>query len=70
MEEGKTMSNPELLDMGEIAAMLSVHKKTLYRFIKDNKDPTFPKPIVFGPKTLRWVKQDVERWLSGRASVD
>lgn len=62
------MSNPELLDMGEIAAMLSVHKKTLYRFIRGNKDPAFPKPIVFGPKTLRWVKQDVERWLSNRTT--
>jgi predicted DNA-binding transcriptional regulator AlpA len=66
MEERTTMNNPELLDMAEVAEMLSIHKKTFYRFMKAEKDPTFPKPIEFGPKTLRWVKADVEKWLSNR----
>jgi predicted DNA-binding transcriptional regulator AlpA len=70
VEEGTAMNKPELIDMNEMAEMLSIHKKTLYRFIKAKKDPTFPEPIVFGPKTLRWVKQEVEQWLSASKQKD
>lgn len=66
------MNGKELLDMEQVAEMLTIHKKTLYRFIRSGTDETFPQPISFGPKTKRWVKADVEKWIaekSGTATV-
>lgn len=62
------MNGKELLDMDQVAEMLTIHKKTFYRFIRAGKDESFPKPISFGPKTKRWVKADVERWIEERSS--
>lgn len=51
-----------LLQVNDIAEMLSVHPKTMYAYIK--KDSSFPKPISLGPRMRRWRREDISNWIA------
>lgn len=57
----------ELLKIGDIKEKINVSYSTLYRWIEEG---LFPKPLVFGKgqknATTRWVKKEIEDWLSDR----
>lgn len=40
-----------------MAKMTSLTENTIYRMTKGTRN--FPKPIIFGKHTLRWVEEDV-----------
>jgi predicted DNA-binding transcriptional regulator AlpA len=64
----RLMNDQILLDASEVAAMLSLNKKTFYHFLKSKAGMTFPKPIKFGERLNRWKRQEVEEWVNERAS--
>tara|TARA_R110000823_G_scaffold231612_2_gene358279 strand:- start:660 stop:851 length:192 start_codon:yes stop_codon:yes gene_type:complete len=57
------MPSHSLIDAHSVAEMLSLNIKTFYRFVQENTDDTFPKPILFGPRLSRWSKEEVEQWI-------
>ena len=65
-KEVTIMSTKSLIDAKEVASMLSLNIKTFYRFVKENQDDTFPKPIIFGKKLMRWNIEDISRWIKDR----
>lgn len=48
-----------LLPVGEVAAMLSLSERTIWRMRTDGE---MPAPITVG-KSIRWRKSDIDRWL-------
>jgi prophage regulatory protein len=49
----------------QVAERFGVHLTTIWRW-RQNGD--FPKPIPFGPQTVRWRVTDVEAWEAAQAA--
>ena len=62
-------SGPKLLTVKELAAMLGVHERSVWRMAAQAEagHGDFPKPPRIGPKTVRWRLADVEAYLAALA---
>ena len=47
----------------ELAAMLAVHRTTLWRWVRDGH---LPRPVKLGPNTVAWESTQVDAWLAAR----
>lgn len=52
--------NVEYLKLKEVIAMTKISKATIYRRLNAGE---FPQPKRLSPRTIRWLKQDVEQWM-------
>jgi predicted DNA-binding transcriptional regulator AlpA len=50
----------QLLDMSEMAAMLKMGPRTLWRFRDSGR---LPAPVALG-RCIRWRRGDIERWVA------
>lgn len=57
MSSEKKLTEENLMSLREVLARLNISKSSWYGGKKRNSRP---KPICFGPKTLRWVPQEIE----------
>lgn len=70
MEEHKRPKLPgKVLRLQEVLDLLSISKS--YHFAKLDKnskqyDPTYPKPISLGERSVRYIEQEVIDWLNAR----
>jgi len=53
----------ELLDVRAVARILSCHRSSIWRWIRDEG---FPKPLKLSRQARRWSRLEVESWLEGR----
>jgi len=53
------MTDTYLSDV-QIAAVYSVHRMTVWRWLKS--DQSFPKPIRLSGRCTRWKKSEIEAW--------
>ena len=62
-------SQPKLLTVKELAALLGIHERTCWRLAAMAEDGhgAFPKALRIGPKTVRWRTADVEAYLAALA---
>ena len=51
----------KLIDLNEVARMMSVHPKSARKIIKN--DDEFPDPIVFSQRVKRWKYSSVIKWI-------
>jgi len=56
----------KLMNRREVASLLNVNERTLDRWAKLGR---FPAPIRLGPKTYRWLAEDVEAALAALAAA-
>ncbi len=56
----------QMLKVGEVADMIGWSKVTVYRHVKDR---SFPAPLRIGPNSVRWRRDDIERWLEERPTT-
>jgi predicted DNA-binding transcriptional regulator AlpA len=54
---------PELLTRDHLTELLHVGAATLTNYVRCHG---FPRPVEVTPRTFRWWKADVLRWLKGR----
>tara|TARA_R110001599_G_scaffold171802_2_gene363049 strand:+ start:173 stop:538 length:366 start_codon:yes stop_codon:yes gene_type:complete len=47
--------------VGDIAELMNVDRKTIYRWVKQNK---LPNPSTFGGKTFRWERRVINDWVA------
>ena len=59
--EKSNLNEKLLLQVNDIAELISVHPKTMYAMIQN--DDTFPKPISFGPRMNRWKREGIMKWV-------
>ena len=67
MESGDRRSQQpcRLLTVKELAAMLGVHERTVWRLAGEAEagQGNFPKPLRVGPRIVRWRQSDVESYI-------
>ena len=54
------------LTVGDVAELLGVSRTTVREWVSRGK---FPQPRAFGPKLLRWLESDVDRWMRARPAA-
>lgn len=55
------ISTPRMIDVTEVATILKVSKRTVWRLVSSGE---LPQPIRFG-RNVRWKLEDVEAWIEG-----
>lgn len=55
-----------LYTVNELAELFKVHRATVYRWVQFGD---FPPPVKLGGNTSRWLRTDVERWITSRAET-
>ncbi len=58
---------PILIDVGEVARLLSVGQRSLWRWISTGDFP--PPDVALGRKFRRWRRETVLRWISDHSAV-
>ena len=51
------------LRLPEVRAVTGLSKSSLYALIRAN---SFPAPVQIGPRTVAWVRNEVQRWAAER----
>jgi prophage regulatory protein len=61
-----------LIRRRELQQILSISRSTVYAKLSGSrpgeKDPTFPKPIRLGSRSVAWVYEEVMQWLAEQAA--
>ena len=70
-KKGKTMmskeiNNKHLLTITEIAEICGISRATAVRYKKE--DDSFPSPIKFSTKSVRYYKEEVLTWIKNKNS--
>lgn len=74
MPPEKNLQTPALLGVTEFAALLGVHRITLWQWLKAYPDK-MPRPFAFSPgkkenrRRRYFLRSDVEKWLAGNHSM-
>ena len=55
----------QLITVGEVASLLRLHPKSIYRFIKRDG---FPRPVKIGAAS-RWDLAAVQNWINSRSKA-
>ena len=58
----------KLIDLNEVARMMSMHPKSARKIIK--KEDNFPDPIVFSERVKRWKYSSIINWIESKDSSD
>jgi len=53
---------PQLVDIKGCAALLAVHRATVWRLMK--KDPRFPKPVPLPIRGLHWSVDEIAAYVA------
>ena len=54
----------KLIDLNEVARMMSMHPKSARKIIK--KEDNFTDPIVFSERVKRWKYSSVIKWIESK----
>lgn len=54
---------PQYLTSKEVAALLSIGQTTLRGL---RQTPDFPAPVHLSPRTIRWLRSEIEEWAAAR----
>ena len=55
------MQHTSLLNIRDVAALLSVNRGTIYRMLAG--DESFPKPVYVTPKVPRWRSDELQGYI-------
>jgi prophage regulatory protein len=59
------MSN-EVIRLRELQRRVGLARSTVYQRL--TSDPSFPRPLSLGGRSVGWLAAEVEDWLQGRAA--
>lgn len=59
-----------LMKSADVAALLSMERKTFYHFLKTEAGKTFPLPLKLSYRMYRWKRDEVEAWVNGRSKTN
>lgn len=56
-----------MITTSKFMARTGLSRATIWRYRK--KFPEFPKPVILSPSTIRWIEEDVDRWIEALRKV-
>lgn len=68
----KSLTPLTILRRTQVEARTGLSRSSIYSRLKPNPkrpgdfDPTFPKPVQLGAKSVGWVESEIETWLSAQ----
>ena len=51
-----------LLTRAEVERVVGLKRSALYRAMREGR---FPEPLRVGPKSVRWLLSEIEKWVAG-----
>lgn len=51
----------------DAAAYLGISRRTLYNL--EERDPKFPRKIVFSQRCVGWRREDIDAWIRAKAAA-
>jgi predicted DNA-binding transcriptional regulator AlpA len=63
-----SMPDERIISIDVVAAMVGLHKATIFRLVKARTDP-FPAPLKLSPNRVGWRASDVQRWIKTRRAA-
>lgn len=60
--EAVNYSGESLMKISDVIARTTLGRTSIYRKIDAGE---FPAPITISPKTVRWLKSDIDKWFAG-----
>ena len=66
LEHNDTPGPMQLIDSREVAALLKISPRTVWRLLSGNK---LPRPVKIG-RNVRWILRDIETWVSNGCPSD
>jgi predicted DNA-binding transcriptional regulator AlpA len=67
MQDLPKLPDPLLDDVQAVATLIGASVATVYRLLRD--DPSFPRPRQLGRRMTRWVRVEVEAWITSRPAA-
>lgn len=55
-----------LLKRSQVAAMVGLERSAIYAKLRAHQ---FPQPIRLGPKSVRWIEEEVRQWIENKAAA-
>ncbi|MBL0427980.1 helix-turn-helix transcriptional regulator [Ramlibacter alkalitolerans] len=55
-----------VLRLPAVSELTGLPRSTLYLYMKNNQ---FPKPVKLGLRSVGWIKEEVDEWLSERKNA-
>ena len=68
----QTSATLTIIRRKQVEARIGLSRSAIYARLKPNPkrpgdfDPTFPKPIALGSKSIGWVESEINAWLAMR----
>lgn len=62
----QTIPTKRALGIAALCAKLNFGRTTVWRRLKD--DPTFPRPVVLGGNSQRWLESEIDAYLEAKAA--
>lgn len=66
-----SLKSPRILRLPAVMKKLSVARATIYDWLNPKSpryDPTFPRQIQLGQKSVGWLESDLDQWLLARST--
>lgn len=60
----QSSTNPDFLSTVQAFGHVGVSRAQFFRLKRT--DPTFPKPLRYGPRCLRWRRRELDAWMVKR----
>ncbi|THF64247.1 helix-turn-helix transcriptional regulator [Pseudothauera rhizosphaerae] len=63
---------PTILRRKQVEQRLSISRTTIYSRINPKSqhyDPTFPKPIDLGYRSVGWIESEIDAWIASRIAA-
>ena len=54
-----------MLDVKQVATLCNLGVSTIWKLAKDSEHTGFPRPVMLGARTARWVAADIKAWVNG-----
>ena len=56
----------DILRLKQVTAKTGISRATIYKSIKSG---TFPKQVNLGPRSVGWLKSEIQNWIQERISA-
>lgn len=65
--QSQTVAPIKLIRIHKVCEKTGRHRSSIYRALTD--DPSFPKPVKFGARSIAFVESEIDQWIADRMAA-